>query len=110
MEFNPSTVYHGNSASGRARQIIGNIHGDVHMYANSEGGAGSNMPADPRDACLRSLGFSEMDMRKADIALAHRKTCDWLFETPEYRMWLDDDVFRTYNGVLWIKGKPGAGN
>jgi hypothetical protein len=101
MESNASTVYRQISAADRARQINGNIYGDVHLYADNEG---PNISADPRDACLRSLGFSEMDMRKADIALAHRNTCDWLFETPEFRMWLDDGVCRSYNGVIWIKG------
>ncbi|KAK7906364.1 hypothetical protein PG985_016370 [Apiospora marii] len=60
-------------------------------------------------ACLRSLAFREIDARRHDIAPAYRDTCDWLFDTTEFRDWRDPASLPTHNGVLWIKGKPGAG-
>ncbi|KAK2028062.1 hypothetical protein LX32DRAFT_664149 [Colletotrichum zoysiae] len=60
-------------------------------------------------ACLRSLAFHEINARRHDIANAHPETCDWLFDTPEFRQWMDPASLRDHNGVFWIKGKPGAG-
>ncbi|KAL9062649.1 MAG: hypothetical protein Q9157_008738 [Trypethelium eluteriae] len=60
-------------------------------------------------ACLRSLGFSALDARQNDVAPAHPDTCDWLFETTEFCKWRDQIDPADHNGVLWLKGKPGAG-
>ncbi|KAK2046576.1 hypothetical protein LZ31DRAFT_519204, partial [Colletotrichum somersetense] len=64
---------------------------------------------DEKEACLRSLAFHEINARRHDIANAHPETCDWLFETPEFRQWMDPASLQDHNGVFWIKGKPGAG-
>ncbi|KAI9737303.1 MAG: hypothetical protein M1818_005836 [Claussenomyces sp. TS43310] len=66
-------------------------------------------PTETVSACLRSLSFSNMDDRKNDIALAHPETCDWLFVTPQFEQWRNRNDLECHNGVLWIKGKPGAG-
>ncbi|KAH8892380.1 hypothetical protein GQ53DRAFT_123336, partial [Thozetella sp. PMI_491] len=50
-----------------------------------------------------------MGARQAAIDHALPGTCGWLFETPEFRKWCDRTDLGTHNGVLWIKGKPGAG-
>lgn len=50
-----------------------------------------------------------MDDRQNDIALAHQDTCDWLFAKPEFQQWRDGTDLPSHNGVLWIKGIPGAG-
>ncbi|KAI9686132.1 MAG: hypothetical protein M1822_003787, partial [Bathelium mastoideum] len=60
-------------------------------------------------ACLRSLCFSALDARQNDVAPAHPDTCDWLFETTEFCKWRDRVDLVDHNGVLWLKGKPGAG-
>jgi hypothetical protein len=60
-------------------------------------------------SCLKSLSFGSIDSRKHDIKSAHYGTCDWLFETPEFRQWIDREDVETHNGVFWIKGKAGAG-
>ncbi|KAK4194116.1 hypothetical protein QBC40DRAFT_270361 [Triangularia verruculosa] len=60
-------------------------------------------------ACLRSLGFCDIDARLHDIAAAYRGTCDWLFSTTQFQKWRDRADLPDHNGVLWIKGKPGAG-
>ncbi|PVH70777.1 hypothetical protein DL98DRAFT_504258, partial [Cadophora sp. DSE1049] len=50
-----------------------------------------------------------MDARRQDIASAHKDTCKWLFQTPQFQQWRDRSDLQRHNGVLWIKGKPGAG-
>ncbi|KAF3149336.1 hypothetical protein TWF594_011380 [Orbilia oligospora] len=58
---------------------------------------------------LRTLSFGGMDFRLNSIALAHETTCNWFFETEEFLQWRNRENAETFNGVLWIKGKPGAG-
>ncbi|KAF3278483.1 hypothetical protein TWF970_004496 [Orbilia oligospora] len=58
---------------------------------------------------LRTLSFGGMDFRLNNIALAHETTCNWFFETEEFLQWRNRENVETFNGVLWIKGKPGAG-
>ena len=60
-------------------------------------------------ACLRTLGFSNLDARQNDIADVHPGTCDWFFETGEFCTWRDRVDLSANNSVLWLKGKPGAG-
>ncbi|KAK6542336.1 hypothetical protein TWF694_006295 [Orbilia ellipsospora] len=68
-----------------------------------------DLEEDPHKPCLESLCFESIDSRFHDIAEAHAETCSWLFENPQFRKWKNGDNVRDYNGVLWIKGKPGAG-
>jgi ankyrin repeat protein len=58
---------------------------------------------------MRSLCFSDIDARRNNIITAHTDTCDWLFRTSNFQQWYNQDDLLKYNGVLWIKGKPGAG-
>ncbi|KAF3936273.1 hypothetical protein ABW19_dt0206785 [Dactylella cylindrospora] len=58
---------------------------------------------------LRSLSFPDMDSRFHSIVPAHKTTCDWVFSTEQFQRWLSQDNIESFNGVLWIKGKPGAG-
>lgn len=50
-----------------------------------------------------------MDARLHSIPTAISRTCEWLFEHPEYRSWIGLDQEEKSGGLLWIKGKPGAG-
>ncbi len=59
--------------------------------------------------CLRSLGFRNLDARLQVITAAHHGTCDWLFNTTQFEKWYSRADLLAHNGVLWIKGKPGAG-
>ncbi|CAI7677649.1 unnamed protein product, partial [Penicillium manginii] len=53
---------------------------------------------------LRSLAFPQMLARRDNIELCHMNTCQWILELDEYRSWKNQPC-----GLLWIKGKPGAG-
>ena len=50
-----------------------------------------------------------MDTRHYAIEPAFKDTCTWLFESPEYMNWERRERVVDYNGVLWLKGKPGSG-
>ncbi|KAE9365560.1 hypothetical protein N431DRAFT_387870, partial [Stipitochalara longipes BDJ] len=50
-----------------------------------------------------------MDARLHGIETAESNTCGWIFETSQFRNWLSRVDVASHNGVLWIKGKPGAG-
>ncbi|KAI9162747.1 ATPase [Paramyrothecium foliicola] len=65
--------------------------------------------SDDSQALLVSLYFPEMYARQRNIQRAHYDTCDWLFRSEEYRSWMDWIDVGTHYGLLWIKGKPGAG-
>ena len=54
--------------------------------------------------CFQSLCFPEMNERKNGIEVPASGTCEWLSKHPTYLKWFDQQ-----HGMLWIKGKPGAG-
>ena len=62
-----------------------------------------------RKSYLDSLLFQQIDSRLLNIKKAHDRTCNWLYERLEYEQWLDRDLTDNHHGLLWIKGKPGAG-
>lgn len=41
--------------------------------------------------------------------MALSDTCNWVFDMPEYITWLARAGIEQHRGLLWIKGKPGAG-
>lgn len=56
-----------------------------------------------------ALAFPEMSLRSNNIAREHSETCNWILETQGYKRWRDSSFLECHHGVLWIKGKPGAG-
>lgn len=53
---------------------------------------------------LRSLAFPQMLDRRDNIEPCHTRTCQWILELEKYKSWRSQSC-----GLLWIKGKPGAG-
>jgi hypothetical protein len=61
---------------------------------------------------LHMLRFREMDHRYERVALAHRKTFEWLFLPPmKPERWANfpDFLLDDSKPLYWITGKPGAG-
>ncbi|CAF9907440.1 MAG: hypothetical protein GOMPHAMPRED_005107 [Gomphillus americanus] len=58
---------------------------------------------------MEYLKFDEASFRQDAIKNPHADTCQWLPEHPIYKAWLDDSRSVEHHGLLWIKGKPGAG-
>ena len=61
------------------------------------------------EVLLESLVFKRMDSRLLNIRAAQRRTCEWLFEQPQYKDWRNRNNVTEHHGFLWIKGKPGCG-
>ena len=61
-----------------------------------------------RQALLNSLDFEESNTRRATVRRAHSQTCKWILQQPQLQHWLMPRKGEHY-GLLWIKGKPGAG-
>ncbi|KAF3174154.1 hypothetical protein TWF225_009578 [Orbilia oligospora] len=81
-----------------------------HNATRGEGSEGNfSVTEEYKIQSLRTLSFGGMDFRLNNIALAHETTCNWFFETEEFLQWRNRENVETFNGVLWIKGKPGAG-
>ncbi|KAJ5927154.1 hypothetical protein N7516_008927 [Penicillium verrucosum] len=53
---------------------------------------------------LESLAFPQMLDRRDNIEPCHTNTCKWILDLEEYQSWRSQS-----HGLLWIKGKPGAG-
>ncbi|KAK1994353.1 ankyrin [Colletotrichum falcatum] len=64
---------------------------------------------DHRQTWLDSLKFKQLDSRQSTIIAAHNKTCRWFLESPNYNEWLKPEMLAEHRGLLWIRGKPGAG-
>lgn len=62
-----------------------------------------------RKKLLGSLGFRLMDSREATIKKADAETCRWFLDHPDYKAWCDSTLLTKHRGLLWIRGKPGAG-
>ena len=58
---------------------------------------------------MDALYFDHMDFRSSTIAEAYSTTCQWLFDTSQYKRWRDQRLLSQHGSFLWIKGKPGAG-
>ncbi len=49
-----------------------------------------------------------MDARLHGIQWADKDTCEWIFETTQFRNWESRADIASHNGIMWIIGKPGA--
>ncbi|KAF8523952.1 hypothetical protein BU17DRAFT_85441 [Hysterangium stoloniferum] len=54
--------------------------------------------------CLKSLSFSQMYSRSHDINAKRPGNRTWILDHDDYKRWFDGQ-----RGLLWIRGKPGAG-
>ncbi|ORY13816.1 hypothetical protein BCR34DRAFT_456125, partial [Clohesyomyces aquaticus] len=52
---------------------------------------------------LVSLSFDAIEVRHAQIAKAHKKTFEWIYNS-SFGNWL-----RSGEGIFWLSGKPGSG-
>ena len=59
--------------------------------------------------CLQQLSYSEFGARQDNINQELEGTCNWVSQHPTYVQWLKKENVTSHAGLLWIKGKPGAG-
>ncbi|CAH0015920.1 unnamed protein product, partial [Clonostachys rhizophaga] len=58
---------------------------------------------------LDSLWFPEIDFRHQTVDSPAENTCNWLFHNETYQNWFHNRDQDVYQGLLLLKGKPGAG-
>ena len=89
-----------------------NIHGNgqVHLGDNYKAEAVALSASEANYVKLRdSLWFEHFDTRLHNVKKPLSKTCEWLFEHPQFKVWESRSNMEVHNGFLWIKGKPGCG-
>ena len=69
----------------------------------------TSLSAEQKQSLLESLSFVQIDARQMTIKSAFGSTCLWMLNKSEYTDWLDGSKLNEHHGLLWIKGKPGAG-
>lgn len=95
-----------------ARAHYGNHYGEQHHYYYATQPEPSPLPSEEVNALKRlqeALCFPQMNLRFTSIQAAYSQTCQWLFGTREYTRWRDLSFQQEHHGLLWMKGKPGAG-
>ncbi|VUC25564.1 unnamed protein product [Clonostachys rosea] len=99
------------SAAAYAREFLEALAADNEAKEPSFASPCAEQPvsSDRRKELLESLKFPQIDARKASLKSAHKKTCQWFLEHPDYLEWLDRSKVSRHHGFLWIRGKPGAG-
>ncbi|OJJ63582.1 hypothetical protein ASPSYDRAFT_53248 [Aspergillus sydowii CBS 593.65] len=105
------------AAAGCAKELLSylgsgfadEIELDHDISSQHHDGDNTSLSQEAKQELLESLRFDRIEARKGNIKSSHTKTCKWLLETPEYCRWLDTTELNDHHGVLWIKGKPGAG-
>ncbi|KAJ5409044.1 hypothetical protein N7509_002927 [Penicillium cosmopolitanum] len=78
---------------------FGNALSSLQLGSNHGGTINFNSPV-----ILKSLAFPQMLDRRDNIEQCHASTCEWILEMEEYKTWMG-----SRHGLLWVKGKPGAG-
>lgn len=91
-----------------ARLHAGNSYvGHQHNYYASP--TPGTIPCSSNATLKSALAFPEMMLRSDSVAREQAQTCKWLCETPEYKSWRNPAFRPVHHGILWIRGKPGAG-
>ncbi|SCO58686.1 uncharacterized protein FFMR_15842 [Fusarium fujikuroi] len=60
-------------------------------------------------AWLQSLWFPAINRRYESLGSPAEHTCHWLFDDENFHNWLHGRNQERYQGLIWIKGKPGSG-
>ena len=80
------------------------------QWLNSQGSSQQQQPRTERQRLLlESLKLDNMNERRNWITKADAGTCHWILEHPIYKDWETSQTAHEHRGLLWIKGKPGAG-
>lgn len=65
--------------------------------------------SDTEKECLQYFSFTQLGARQQNIKPELEGTCMWIFNHANYREWEARQQVGTHRGILWVKGKPGAG-
>jgi hypothetical protein len=105
----PGHDYLYTTAQDNARMHVGDLYIQQQTVVTNLAGSSTETEETKRSEFMENLGFEAMGSRLATVGIAYAETCSWLFDQEEYKRWRDPGFHAFHNGVLWIKGKPGAG-
>ncbi|KAG4291608.1 hypothetical protein FPRO06_13829 [Fusarium proliferatum] len=71
--------------------------------------SGHNFQDQAGKAWLQSLWFPAINRRYETLGSPADQTCHWLFDDENFHNWLNGRNQERYQGLIWIKGKPGSG-
>ncbi|KAF5698546.1 hypothetical protein FGLOB1_11970 [Fusarium globosum] len=71
--------------------------------------SGRNFQDQAGKAWLQSLWFPAINRRYETMGSPADQTCHWLFDDKNFHNWLNGLNQERYQGLIWIKGKPGSG-
>ncbi|KAG4259265.1 hypothetical protein FPRO03_12941 [Fusarium proliferatum] len=71
--------------------------------------SGHNFQNQAGKAWLQSLWFPAINRRYETLGSPADQTCHWLFDDENFHNWLNGRNQERYQGLIWIKGKPGSG-
>jgi ankyrin repeat protein/nucleoside phosphorylase len=74
-----------------------------------EGVPSTGLTISEKHIILAALRFDQIEDRMSNLRGSHARTCEWLLTAPKYLQWLADTELSNHHGLMWIKGKPGAG-
>ncbi|KAI3336670.1 hypothetical protein HD806DRAFT_542484 [Xylariaceae sp. AK1471] len=84
----------------------------VHIdSAPTTGPSGTNryQPSPAELVTLETLKFPSMNDRRHNIERHTTRTCSWLLDDEVYKNWIKHQQQDDARGMMWLKGKPGAG-
>ncbi|OTA96857.1 hypothetical protein M434DRAFT_43159, partial [Hypoxylon sp. CO27-5] len=91
----------------RAESLQAN-HTAMTRFSGSDDANYIKMSAETLE-CLDTLTFPTMMNRQRNIWEALTNTCDWFYESAEFKKWYSRNSVEDFHGLLWLKGKPGSG-
>ena len=96
-------------AAGTAAAYAKELLSKIPTPAESDTEGQNELNVEEKRTILESLKFKRLGARKLIIKRAHVQTCKWLLDDPQYVRWMNATDHHEYDGLLWIKGKAGAG-
>ncbi|KAK4661288.1 uncharacterized protein QC763_703660 [Podospora pseudopauciseta] len=89
--------------------LNGKVLGEIQRGINSASVKSNLNISEEEKECLGSLYYEAMFSRQRTIKNAIPKTCEWFYRSSVFQTWSSRKRASTDLGLLWLKGKPGAG-
>ncbi|KAL2842895.1 hypothetical protein BJY01DRAFT_248850 [Aspergillus pseudoustus] len=103
------------AAAGCTKEILSHLSPGLGPYQGiliglpGEGVPSTGLTIAEKQTILAAFRFDQIEDRMSNLRGSHARTCEWLLTARKYLQWLADTELPNHHGLLWIKGKPGAG-
>lgn len=79
------------------------------LLSKQEQAKQQSIPAELKEKLLALLPTGTMESRRINLPPAHEESCQWFYDTFQYKSWRDPTKLGEYGGFSWIRGNPGTG-